>query len=61
MEFCSKCGTEINDGVKFCPNCGNQLDGVNGTQRVSNPVQGEPKKKMALWKKLVLGSLRLLL
>lgn len=24
--FCSKCGTEIADGVQFCPNCGNQLN-----------------------------------
>ena len=55
MAFCSNCGTEINDGAKFCPNCGTQLDGVKGTQRVSNPAQGEPKKKMALWKKIGIG------
>lgn len=23
--FCSKCGTEIQDGMKFCPKCGAQL------------------------------------
>lgn len=23
--FCSKCGKEINDNVKFCPNCGNAI------------------------------------
>lgn len=22
MAFCSKCGTQINDGAKFCPSCG---------------------------------------
>lgn len=22
MAFCGKCGTQINDGVKFCPGCG---------------------------------------
>lgn len=22
MTFCSKCGTQINDGAKFCPSCG---------------------------------------
>ena len=55
MSYCSKCSTKINDGVKFCPNCGTQLDGVKGTQRVSNPAQGEPKKKMALWKKIGIG------
>lgn len=28
MSFCVKCGTEINDGVKFCPNCGNVVGEV---------------------------------
>lgn len=23
MAFCSKCGTQMADGVKFCPSCGN--------------------------------------
>ena len=23
--FCSKCGTEIYDGVIFCPKCGNPV------------------------------------
>ena len=55
MAFCSNCGTELNDGAKFCPNCGTQLDGMSGTKHVSNPAQGEPKKKMALWKKIVIG------
>ncbi|MDR0818680.1 MAG: zinc-ribbon domain-containing protein [Oscillospiraceae bacterium] len=22
MAFCSNCGTQIDDGVKFCPSCG---------------------------------------
>ncbi len=22
MAFCGKCGTQVNDGVKFCPGCG---------------------------------------
>ena len=22
MAFCGKCGTQVNDGVKFCPSCG---------------------------------------
>lgn len=24
--FCQNCGTEIKEGIKFCPNCGNSLD-----------------------------------
>lgn len=25
--FCSKCGSKIEDGLKFCPNCGNAMNG----------------------------------
>lgn len=32
MSFCSKCGNQLNDGVKFCHNCGNQ---VNGSKSIS--------------------------
>ena len=34
--FCSKCGAQINEGVKFCPNCGNALNVASEV----NPVQG---------------------
>ncbi|MBQ2144182.1 MAG: zinc ribbon domain-containing protein, partial [Oscillospiraceae bacterium] len=23
--FCEKCGTRVDDGQPFCPNCGNRL------------------------------------
>ena len=26
MAFCSKCGFELKEKVKFCPNCGNEID-----------------------------------
>lgn len=26
MAFCSKCGTQLSDGAKFCPNCGNPTE-----------------------------------
>jgi len=29
MAFCSKCGARIENGVKFCPGCGNVVGGVN--------------------------------
>ena len=32
MSFCSKCGNQLNDGVKFCHNCGNK---VNGSKSIS--------------------------
>ena len=25
MAFCAKCGTKIEEGVRFCPNCGAQI------------------------------------
>lgn len=30
--FCTKCGTELTEGVKFCNNCGNQIIGTELTQ-----------------------------
>lgn len=30
MAFCSKCGAEIDEGAKFCPNCG-EATGSNKT------------------------------
>ncbi len=37
MAFCSKCGTELTEGAKFCPKCGNP----NGNTQVgSNSYEG---------------------
>lgn len=33
MAFCSKCGTQLNDGAKFCPKCGNP---TGSTQKESS-------------------------
>lgn len=30
MAFCSKCGTQLSDGAKFCPKCGNPTVGTQG-------------------------------
>lgn len=32
MAYCSKCGTQINEGVNFCPKCGSVID-----SNVTNP------------------------
>lgn len=32
MAFCGKCGTQLSDGAKFCPKCGNPV-GVTKNQR----------------------------
>lgn len=26
MNYCKKCGNEVRDGIKFCPNCGNPIN-----------------------------------
>ena len=39
MAFCINCGNELEDGVKFCPNCGTPTDG-----NVSSSTQARKKK-----------------
>lgn len=36
--FCSKCGSQVADGVKFCQNCGTEVQGANpqGTTQQMN-------------------------
>lgn len=53
--FCSNCGTEIQAGAQFCPSCG-QAAGqtAQGNPGVAAPA-APPKKKMAMWKKVVMG------
>lgn len=36
--FCSKCGAEITDGSKFCPNCGNSVESTNTPTPATNEV-----------------------
>lgn len=33
---CSNCGEEISDGIKFCPNCGENLEKMRGTDSCEN-------------------------
>ena len=45
MKFCSQCGTQINDNVRFCPNCGTATEVQQPMQR--NQVhQPEPQHQM---------------
>lgn len=41
MAFCGKCGTQVNDGVRFCPSCGAQMGAQGqpnqGAQQQANP------------------------
>ena len=40
MGYCSKCGTKLSDGAKYCPMCGNSIDTtkktVNSPQKASS-------------------------
>ena len=36
--FCSNCGSKLNDGAKFCPECGNRLQ----SQTDKEPVKIQP-------------------
>ncbi len=45
--FCSKCGKEIEEGMKFCPNCGAEIHNNNGksnTKRTLNEAFGTVSK-----------------
>ena len=40
MAFCSKCGTQVNDDMKFCPSCGGAVGQPTAQQAAPSP-QGE--------------------
>ena len=52
---CPNCGTELNDGLAFCSNCGykmvnnesvsNENQGNNNSNQQSNQQLDKPKKK----------------
>ena len=39
--FCEKCGKKLEDGVKFCPSCGNQ---VEIPENQTDTVHEQPEK-----------------
>ena len=39
MTFCQNCGMQLNEGVKFCPNCGTIVQSVDESRPA--PVQQE--------------------
>lgn len=69
MAFCSKCGTELTEGAKFCPKCGNSVQPTEekpknivdafkeGWQQGANESQNEPSENESLstWEKIALG------
>ena len=54
MAFCSKCGTQINDGAKFCPKCGQPTSEANNVQNSGNieSSDSEPREdQIKTWQK----------
>jgi hypothetical protein len=41
MAFCSKCGTEVSEGVRFCPNCGERAGGAETATAAVTPTAAE--------------------
>lgn len=47
MAFCRNCGNQVNEGVKFCPKCGQPVESqsVQQPQFVAQQVQQPQEKK----------------
>ncbi len=43
MAFCGKCGTQVNEGIKFCPNCGEAI----GAPAPEQQAQAAPAQESA--------------
>lgn len=65
--FCTSCGHQIRDGLKFCTSCGQPLSNIS-TQKTETPTQYplqtpvimHPEPPMSFRKKIALGSVLLL-
>ena len=68
MAYCSMCGTQLSDGTKFCPKCGNPIGSTQTKEKVSNnssnnnlepsnetSVQDNEKDSLSTWEKIALG------
>jgi hypothetical protein len=59
MPYCSNCGTQLTDGAKFCPKCGNAVGvGDNKFSRPNKRVNKRPKKEdisLTIAQKIALG------
>ena len=58
MAFCGKCGTQLSDGAKFCPKCGQPIDS-DETNIVQNPITSNSyddeleEEQIKTWQKVV--------
>ena len=42
MAYCGKCGTKVDEGVKFCPSCGNPMEAPAPEQQAQQTQQAQP-------------------
>lgn len=62
MMLCSECGHKVQDGARFCPNCGHPLQGPGGVTTASAPAkQTDPYKDQIAELKLDIKQLKLAL
>ena len=57
--FCSNCGNELTEGVKYCSKCGASVGGESNNKETviinnynnpnSNPVYHVPERNIAMW------------
>lgn len=45
MAFCGKCGTKVDEGVKFCPACGAQMEETEQTAQQTQNTQQQTENK----------------
>ena len=55
MAYCKHCGSKLEDGAKFCPKCGNPIEGDAQEQQSGDNSSGQeqPKKMGCLQKVLI--------
>ena len=47
MAFCGKCGTQVNDGTKFCPKCGNPMGNDASSSSYNQQQAPQPQQQFA--------------
>jgi len=51
--FCTKCGSEVKEGLKFCPSCGNQMGTANVSKEKTKKSNDGAKSKKPVF--LIIG------
>ena len=47
MAFCRNCGTNVNDGIKFCPSCGSPMEAPGPAAQAKPQDQSDISAKLA--------------